>query len=158
LSFEQLQKIEEITKEPLLKHWKLARESQVQIGDRVYIKRDNKYFVYNKKGQLAEIANFTIEIDKIIRKKSGKFYRKGTLNFGEKTVAFELDESYFTTNFKFQKAIKDKFLRSGLGIPIIHPDFFNKALLIIDSFNSGVQVEAEEDLVIPPAPANLSAI
>lgn len=143
LSFEQLQKIEAETNEPLLKHWKLARESRVQIGDKIYTKRDNKYFVY-KKGNLLEVANFTIDIEKIIRKKSGKFYRKGTLNYGEKTVAFEMDEKFFSSNFKFQRGIHDKFLNAGLGIPIVHPDFFSKALLIIDSFNAGVQVEMEE--------------
>jgi hypothetical protein len=140
LSYNQLQEIEELTGEKLIDYWRKAREHQVQLGDKVFTKRNNCYYVY-KKGELVQLTNFAIDIEKIIKTKTGKFVRKGLLHFGTNTIPFEMDEKHFTTNYRFHKGIKEKFLSAGLGVPIVHPDFFGKALLIIDSFNSGVRIE-----------------
>jgi len=139
LSFNQLQELESLTGEKLGQAWKKARETQVQIGSRIFVKRDNCYFVY-KKGNLQQVTNFAIDIEKIV-KTGTKFRRTGLIHFGNQTVPFEMDEKYFTTTYMFHRGIKDKFLNAGLGVPIIHPDFFNKALLIIDSFNAGTKIE-----------------
>lgn len=142
LSYNQLEELEEKTGEKLKEHWRKARELQVKLGNQIFAKRENRYFVY-KKGKLLEITNFAIDIDKIIKMKNGKFMRKGLLHFGNKSVPFELGEEYFTTNYKFQRGIKEKFLSAGLGVPIIHPEFFGKSLLLVDSFNSGAAIEME---------------
>lgn len=138
LNYTQLQKIEEATGQKLFPYWKQAREQQVQVGDRVFLKRDNRYYVY-KKGNLMEITNFAVEIEKITKTDTG-FVRSGYLHLGTQSVPFEMDEKYFITNHQFQKGIKDKFLKTGLGVPIIHPDFASRALLIVESFNSGVTI------------------
>jgi len=142
LNFTQIQKLEEVTGEKLFPYWKQAREQQVQIGDRVFLKRNNRYYVY-KKGNLMEITNFAVEIDKIVRTEKS-FLRSGYLHYGNQSVPFEMEEKYFTTNHLFQRGIKEKFLNAGLGVPIIHPDFANRALLIVDSFSSGVSISPEE--------------
>lgn len=139
LNFTQLEQVEQATGEKLLPYWKQAREQQIQIGDRVFLKRDNRYYVY-KKGNLMEVTNFAVEITRITR--SGKnFIRSGFLHYGNQSLPFEMDEKFFSTNHLFQKGIKDKFLMTGLGVPIIHPDFAGRALLIIESFNAGVKIE-----------------
>jgi hypothetical protein len=143
LTYQQLQEVETLTGEALVETWKKAREHQVHIGSYVFTRRDNCYWVF-KKGKLEQVTNFAIDINKIIKQKNGKFSRHGTLFFGNTGIPFEMDERYFTTNYMFQRGIKDKFLTSGLGVPIIHPDFFNKALLIIDSFNQGVELDTSE--------------
>ena len=142
LSLKQLQEAEKQTGEKLIPYWKKAREHQVQIGSKIFTKRDNRYWVY-KKGKLEEVTNFAVDVHKIY-KKGFRFYRKGDILFGDEAVPFEMEERYFTTNYMFHRGIKEKFLNSGLGVPIIHPDFFGKALLIVDSFNSGVQVEISD--------------
>lgn len=142
LSYQQLQEIELITGEKLMEYWKQARELQVQVGDRIFAKRDNCYYVY-KRGNLQQVTNFAVDIDKIV-KRDGQFYRLGLLHYGNQTVPFELPEKYFASNYMFPRGIKDKFLSAGLGIPIIHPDFASRALLIIDSFNAGVKICIEE--------------
>lgn len=142
LSFKQLQEAEKATGESLVSHWRKARETQVKIGTKTFTRRDNCYWVY-KKDRLEQVTNFVIEIDKIT-KKGYNYYRKGTIFFGKTALPFEMEEHYFTTNYLFHRGIKEKFLSSGLGIPIVHPDFFNKALLIIDSFNQGLQIDTLE--------------
>lgn len=142
LSYQQLEEAEKVTGMKLADYWKRARETQVQIGTKVFTKRDNAYWVY-KNDRLEQVTNFAIDVEKII-KKGNKFYRKGNLLFGNKSVPFEINERHFTTNYMFHRGIKDKFLTAGLGVPIVHPDFFNKALLIVDSFNAGVEIETDD--------------
>lgn len=142
LSHQQLQQVENLTGQSLVGFWKKAREQQLQIGTRMFTRRDNCYWVF-KKGKLEQVTNFVIEIEKIV-KNGSKFYRQGNIFFGDSCVPFTMDERYFTTNYMFHRGIKDKFLTAGLGVPIVHPDFFNKALLIIDSFNQGVEIDTEE--------------
>ena len=143
LTPKQLQEAEEITGESLTTQWRKAREYQVQIGTRVFSKRENCYWVY-KKGKLEQVTNFAIDIDRIY-KKGDKFYRTGNILFGNQITPFLMDERHFTTNYMFHRGIKEKFLTAGLGVPIIHPDFFNKALLIVDSFNSGLPIDIHTD-------------
>jgi hypothetical protein len=142
LSYTQLLEVEEKTGEKLVDYWRKARDLQVQLGDRIFTKRDNRYYVY-KKGKLMEVTNFAIDIERITKKDNGKFIRTGLLHFGNKTVPFEMEEQYFTTNYKFHRGIKEKFINAGLGVPVIHPDFFGKALLIIDSFNCHAQIDID---------------
>lgn len=142
LSVRQLQEAEKITGEKLIPFWKKSRDHQVQIGSKIFTKRDNRYWVF-KKGRLEEVSNFAVDIHKIY-KKGKHFYRKGDILYGDSLVPFEMDERYFTTNYMFHRGIKEKFLNSGLGVPIIHPDFFGKALLIVDSFNAGVEIDVSE--------------
>lgn len=142
LSYQQLKEVEEKTGEALTSCWKKARQQQIQIGSRSFTRRDNCYWVY-KKGKLEQVTNFAIEIESII--KTGKsFIRKGIIYFGDKAVPFEMDEKFFTTNYMFHRGIKDKFLSAGLGVPIVHPSFFNKALLVIDSFNQGAEIDTQQ--------------
>lgn len=141
LNFTQLQQLEEITGEKLLPYWKQAREHQIQIGDRVFLKRNNRYYVY-KKGNLMEITNFAIEIERIFRK-GDKFVRSGFLHYGTQSLPFEMEDKFFATPHMFNRGIREKFLSSGLGVPIVHPEFSQRALLIIESFNSGVVIEPE---------------
>ena len=143
LNFHQLEEIESATGEKLAEYWKQARDLQVTIGDRTFAKRDNCYYVY-KRGVLQQVTNFAVDIEKIV-KKGKHFFRIGTLHYGNQSIPFELHEKYFASNYMFPRGIKDKFLQAGLGIPIIHPDFTNRALLIIDSFNSGVKIEIGEE-------------
>lgn len=142
LSLKQIQEAEKITGEKLISYWQKARESQVQIGSRTFTRRDNRYWVY-KKGRLEEVTNFAIEVHKIY-KNGDKFYRRGNILYADQIVPFEMDEKFFTTNHLFHRGIKEKFLSAGIGVPIVHPDFFGKALLLIDSFNAGVEVEISE--------------
>ena len=143
LNYNQLQEIEKLTGEKLTTYWKKARELHVQIGDRVFAKRDNCYYVY-KKGNLQQVTNFVIDVDKIV-KRGNKFFRTGIIHFGSQAIPFDMDEKFFTTNYRFHRGLKDKFLTAGIGVPIIHPDFFNRALLIIDSFNAGVKIVTDEN-------------
>jgi hypothetical protein len=105
----------------------------------MFTRRDNCYWVF-KKGKLEQVTNFAIELEKII-KEGNKFYRLGTIHYGDSLTPFKMEERYFTTNYLFHRGLKEKFLTAGIGVPIVHPDFFNKALLIIDSFNQGVTVD-----------------
>jgi len=141
LNYTQLQEAEQITGQKLKAYWTRVREEQVIIGNKTFLKRDNMYYIYSK-GGLRQVTNFTVDIEKIV-KRGNKFFRMGLLHFGNQAAPFELDESFFTTNYKFHRGIKEKFLKAGLGVPIIDPQFFSQALLIIDSFNSGVIVELE---------------
>lgn len=141
LSHKQLQEAEKATGEKLAGYWKKARESQVMLGNRVYTKRDNCYWIY-RKGKLEQVTNFAIEIEAIF-KRDGKFFRRGNIMFGDTITPFEMSEKYFTTNFLFHRGIKDKFLEAGIGIPITSPEFFNRALLLVDSFNAGCEVSVE---------------
>lgn len=143
LSFDQIQEIEGLTKLKLSDAWRKSREQQVQIGNKMFIKRDNCYWVF-KKGKLEQITNFAIEVEKIV-KRGNEFFRKGNLLFGKQVVPFEMSEKFFTTNHLFHRGIKEKFLSAGLGIPIVHTDFFYKALMLVDSFNSATPVELELD-------------
>lgn len=142
LSLKQIQEAEEKTGEQLVSHWKKAREQQIQIGNRIFTRRDNRYWVY-KKGRLDEVTNFAIEFHRIFKRKD-KFYRSGILFYGNQNVPFELEEKYFTTNHLFHKGMKEKFLTAGLGVPLVQPDFFGRALLIINSFNPDIKVELDE--------------
>lgn len=139
ISYQQLEEVEKLTGESLIACWRQAREHQVQIGTRMFTRRDNCYWVF-KKGKLEQVTNFAIELEKII-KEGNKFYRLGTIHYGDSLTPFKMEERYFTTNYLFHRGLKEKFLTAGIGVPIVHPDFFNKALLIIDSFNQGVTVD-----------------
>lgn len=145
LTIDQLAEVEKVSGKKLTTYWKQAREHQVKIGSKLFVRRNNCYYVY-KKGDLEQITNFAIDIEKIV-KRGNEFYRVGMLHFGDKSSAFEMEEKYFNTNYLFQRGIKEKFLASGLGVPLIYPAFSNKALLLIDSFNSARPIELDEAIV-----------
>jgi len=144
LNIDQLVAVEKETGKKLTDYWKKARETQVKIGGKVFVKRDNCYYTY-RKGNVEQITNFSIDIEKIV-KRGDKFYRIGMLNFGDKSCPFEMEEKYFNTNHMFHRGIKEKFLSSGLGVPLVYPAFFSKALLLIDSFNACKPIEIEEEV------------
>jgi hypothetical protein len=141
LNYTQLQQIEAETGEKLANYWKRARELQIQIGDKTFLKRDNRYYVY-KKGNLMEVTNFALEFDKIV-KKDGVFVRVGYIHYGNQTIPCEIEERFFTSNHLFQRGISEKFISAGIGVPLIHPTFTNKALLIVNSFNPDVKIVVE---------------
>lgn len=141
LSLTQLQEAEALTGEKLLPFWQKAREQQVQIGDDTFIKRDNCYHIF-RKGSTQAISNFTIDVEKIVKRTKG-FVRVGTLTMGNSVAAFEIEEKFFTTPHMFQKGLSEKFLATGLGVPILHPKFANKALMIINSFNQSAKIELD---------------
>lgn len=145
LTLTQIQEAEKKTGEQLIKHWKKARECQIQVGRHVFTRRDNRYWIY-KKGRIEEVTNFAVEIEKIY-KKEGQFYRKGYIYYGEQIAPFDLEDKYFTTNYMFHKGMREKFLTAGLGVPIVHPDFFGKALLIVDSFNPAITIDVEDKAI-----------
>lgn len=147
LNLKQLNEVEEVTGEKLTDYWKKARETQVKIGGKEFIRRDNCYYTF-RKGDLEQITNFAIDVQRIV-KRGGEFYRIGMLHLGDKSAPFEIKEKYFNSNYMFQRGIKDKYLAAGLGVPLVFPAFANKALLIIDSFNSAVPIEVEEP-TLPP--------
>jgi hypothetical protein len=144
-NLQQLEEAEKVTGHKLVDYWKKARELEVVVGKRHFVKRNNCYYVYSKDG-LEQITNFAIDIDKIV-KRGDRFYRVGMLHFGDKSAPFELDEKYFGSSHIFLKAMKIKFLHSGLGVPLVYSTFAYKALLLIDSFNSGVPIEMDDDYV-----------
>lgn len=141
LTLNQLEEVENKTGLKLTEFWRKARESQVKIGNLTFVRRDNSYYVY-RKGDLEQITNFAVDIHRII-KRGTKFFRLGTFYLGESSVPFELEEDYFVSNRSLQQAIKEKFIESGLGIPIVFPAFINRLLLLIESFNANPIIDIE---------------
>jgi hypothetical protein len=104
LNYSQLSEIEEKTGEKLSTYWKKAKEVQVQIGKDIFVRRDNCYYAY-RKGQLEQISNFAIDVEKIV-KRGTEFFRLGIVHIGNKSASFEISEKWFTTNYLFQKGLR----------------------------------------------------
>jgi len=141
-NLQQVEEAERITGEKLAAYWKKARETEVTIGNKTFVRRDNCYYYRTKQG-LEQVTNFAVDIEKIVKRKD-RFYRIGQLHFGDKSAPFEMEEDCFIAGPKFLTSLKDKFLYAGLGIPLAYSAFTYKALLIVDSFNSNVPIEIEE--------------
>lgn len=144
LSYGQLSELEEATGQKLSDCWKKARETQVQIGTKLFVRRDNCYFFYNK-GNLEQITNFVMDVERLVRTKKGDFKRIGMLHMANKSAPFEMKEADFQNNQKFYRIMKEKLLEAGLGIPLVYPAHAKMLPLIIDTFNVGAPIEHEDD-------------
>ena len=142
LSLKQLEEIEQRTGEKLNDYWKKARETQVKLGHLTFVRRDNSYYVY-RKGNLEQITNFAVDIERIV-KRGDKFVRTGIFYLGNSSVPFEMNEEDFVSSRRLHQVIKEKFISSGLGIPILFPLYANRLLLLIESFNSSPKIELED--------------
>ena len=55
-----------------------------------------------------------------------------------------MNEEDFVSSRRLHQVIKEKFISSGLGIPILFPLYANRLLLLIESFNSSPKIELED--------------
>lgn len=143
LSYQQIAEMEKITGESLKECWKKSRENEILLGTQTFIKRDNCYYIRNKRGVYIQVSNFTIDIEAIY-KRGNKFFRKGHIYYRDAIMPFEMEQKFFNSHHMFKKGINHKFLETGLGVPIISPQFENTILQIVDSFNENIKISSEE--------------
>ncbi len=147
LNLSQISELEKRFGLKLKDFWQARKQHFVTIGFMTFVSKDMMYYVESHHG-LIEVANFSIEIDKIVRRKKkgfNYFYRVGTIYHHGKQEPFELPNSCFLTVGTFVKTINQLFLERGLGIPIISSQYRGYLLEVINRFNLGCMIDPDDD-------------
>ncbi len=125
----------------LFDHWVGLQEREIQIGDLKFTEQSDKYFVHRRgRTGVAEMTNFTVTIDKLV-KSNHQFFRQGTINYQGTSTPFIFDEMIFGSYRALEKGIRAFFVNHGLGIPIILNSHRKYLMDIVDRFNQHAPVE-----------------
>ncbi len=141
LNYAQIEELQKVVGEDLLPLWKRQQEEETVIGNLKFIKKHNRYYV-EKFGVTQELTNFTIDIHKIV-KEGKEFKRVGHIYYQDMAIPFSMADSCFTRPSTFLRRLREIFLESGAGVPIILTNYQGYMLDIINRFNQFAKVENE---------------
>lgn len=142
LSQGQVAILEKRFSKDFLKIWKNQNIETINIGHLEFTQKDNHYYI-SSKNHTDEFANFTVHIEKII-KRGGLFFRIGHINYENHVVPFELEHSHFLSSKGLAKKIGEIMFEQGVGIPIIYNAYQSYLIDVINRFNRGVLIETAD--------------
>lgn len=150
LSLAQVEQLEAQTGEKLQKLWRTNRSTAVEVCGTEFLVEGDRYYVARFK-QAVEYTNFTVKLTKIVRAgerylQHGFVYHKGI------ELPFVIDRHYFDSFNLLLKGLTKLFLESGLGVPMVAPNFKHYLTNVIHAFNPDVVIEA----VMPVEPSPTS--
>ena len=148
LTFEQIRNLETELGISLMPTWRVQNYSEVTLSGLTFIQQGSQYFVERANGQLEEMTNFTITVDKVIKKKNAYLFA-GTVNHGETSLAFEWSHEVFMSAHSFMKKIREFFFENRLGIPIATVHYLGYLMEIITRFNRDAIVDEDNKTVTP---------
>jgi len=139
LTFDQASYLEKELNITLLSHWHAMREKELHIGNIKVIRQPSQWIAV-KKGRRCEVSNFVLEIDKLVKMADGTFVRIGHIFYKDTVLPYQFSERVFQSPRTLERALKDFFITSGLGLPYISQEFKSVIMDIIAKFNQNLEI------------------
>lgn len=145
LTLGQVEELERQTGEKLQHLWRSNRATAVEVCGTEFLVEGDRYYIARFK-QAIEYTNFTMKLTKIVR--DGEHYKQhGYIYHNGKELPFEMDRHYFDSFNLLLKGLTKIFLESGLGVPMVVPNFKHYLTNVIHAFNPDITIETAQPVV-----------
>ena len=150
LSLAQVIELEQQTGEKLQQLWRTNRDSIVEVCGTEFGVDGDRYCIV-KHRQLIEYTNFTMRLTKIV-KEGDRYQQHGFLYHKGQELAFTMERRHFETFNRLLRALSRLFLDSGLGVPMVAPNYKHYLTNVIHAFNPDITIENAQPAAALKAP------
>lgn len=145
LTLSQVEELEKQTGEQLQKLWRANRSTAVEVCGTEFLTVGDRYYI-SRHRQAIEYTNFTMKLTKIVRGVRG-YTQHGFIYHNGVELPFEMDRHYFDSFNLLLKGLTKVFLESGLGVPMVAPNFKHYLTNVIHAFNPDIAIESAQPVV-----------
>lgn len=139
LNLTQIKELEEKTGAILVPTWKKQQEDEIKIGNFKFIRRDSRYYLERFRIS-EEFTNFAIKLIRIVKQDDG-YITEGLIYYNNEEIVFHLPEKVFRSPVALMNALRALFLETGIGVPVVSPNFKSYLPTVIFRFNPNVKID-----------------